>query len=226
MGLTLQTGNGSDSNDENPEIREDFYQARLKEVNAYEKNDRDKVALIFEVPHPDREELVEVGLFHSAAITSYTEETKAEADIEISDSALYRMFDRIGMVDEVEAELTARMRASEIIDSEVPDNFLTEFDGGFKADDAEPGVREREREMIASVLDAQLGDRFFRVSVVTPQGDGGSLVDKVSEVVDESDVESELLLGEDGDGGEDAIFDEEDEDLSDDLDDEKDSLGV
>jgi hypothetical protein len=225
MGLTLQTGNGSDSNNENPEIREDFYQARLKEVNAYEKNDRDKVALIFEVPHPDREELVEVGLFHSAAITSYTEETKTEADIEISDSALYRMFDRIGMVDEVEAELTARMRASEIIDSEVPDNFLTEFDGGFKADDAEPGVREREREMIAGVLDAQLGDRFFRVSVVTPQGDGGSLVDKVSEVIDREDVESDLLLGEDGDE-EDAIFDEEDEDLSDDLDDEKDSLGV
>jgi hypothetical protein len=75
MGLTLQTGNNSSQN-QNPEIREDFYQVRLKEVNAYEKSDRDRVALIFEVPHPEEDRLVEVGLFHSAAITSYTEETR------------------------------------------------------------------------------------------------------------------------------------------------------
>lgn len=215
MGLTLQTENNS-SNSENPEIREDFYQARLKEVNAYEKNDRDKVAVIFEVPHPDQEELVEVGLFHSAAITSYTDETKEEADIEISDSALYLMFERLGLVDEVEAELKIRLEASDIVGEEIPDNFLTELDGGFKADDTEPGVRERERELIADVVEAQLRDRFFRVQVETPDGDGGSLVGKVSGLVDESEVESDLLLGE-GDG-EDAIFDE-DSDMTDELDD-------
>jgi hypothetical protein len=237
MGLTINNSNSQDSNQENPELREDFYQARLKEVNAYEKDGRDKLAIIFEVyAAPDDEDsprLVEVGLFNSAAVTTYSDETKSEADIEISDSDLGALFKRLDMVEEAEAEIQARLAAASWNDhdkEDIPSGFLTEEDGGFKADDSEDHVRERERELIADVVEAQLGGEFFRVQVETPPGDGGSLVNKVSGGLDESEVddpdafESEAGDEEESGGSGDTVFD--DDEVADELDDEKDSLNA
>lgn len=206
MGLTINNSNTSDNN-ENPEIPEDYYRARFKEANPYVSSDgSDKLAIIFEVPHDG--DLVEVGLFHTAKLTTYSTDLKSDGNV--SDSDLGALFDRIDSLDGIEAELRAILEVADWFDpgtpdGEVPTGFLTEMEGGFKADAEDDSIREKERELIATAIERQLKDRFFRVQVVTPGGDGGSLVQKVSGEVSEDDVESEVLLGDDE---EEALFDE------------------
>lgn len=202
MGLTT-TSQDNSSNNENLEIPEDYYHARFKEVNPYVSSRGDeKLAFIFEVVHNG--ETVEVGNFKSAKITSYSDELKEEADIQVSDSDLAQFLERTDLLNPVSAELHARLTAADWFNEletgdEAPQDFLISAEGGFKVDNDDEQHREKEHDLLAEVLDSQLSDRFFRIQVVTPEGDGGSLVEKIKSELEEEDVDPDFPVEEEND---------------------------
>lgn len=215
MGFTTQDFDNDKENDSKPvEIPKDFYKADFKECNAYTKDDNRRLALIFEVEHDG--ETVEVGRFMSAKASTYSDEVKDNSDA--SDSHLGSLFDRTGLLEALELEISSRIQAKEWFDGEIPEGFLTEKEGGFSATDS------NEHELLANAVEAQLSGHKFSLLVVTPDGDGGSLVEDVdpvdgydytSDEQDEGSSDSEESSGSDGqdeeDEDEDVLFDEDDD---------------
>lgn len=213
MGFTTQDFENDNENDSKPvEIPKDFYEAEFKECNAYTKDDNRRLALIFEVEHDG--ETVEVGRFMSAKASTYSDEVKENSDA--SDSHLGSLFDRTGLLDALEMEISSRIQAKEWFNGEIPEGFLTEKEGGFSA------TSDNEHELLANAVEAQLSGHKFSLLVVTPDGDGGSLVEDVDPVDDydystgDSEDEAEEVNQESHDDSEDedrdVLFDDDDED--------------
>lgn len=215
MGFTTQDFDNDNENDSKPvEIPKDFYEADFKECNAYTKDDNRRLALIFEVEHDG--ETVEVGRFMSAKASTYSDEVKENSDA--SDSHLGSLFDRTGLLEALEMEISSRIQAKEWFDGEIPDGFLTEKEGGFSATDS------NEHELLANAVEAQLSGHKFSLLVVTPDGDGGSLVEDVDPVdgydytsnggPDESSSkvdDGSSDTDEQGEDQDDVLFDEDDD---------------
>lgn len=210
MGITSQDFDNDNENSKSVEIPKDFYEASFKESNAYKKDGEPRLALIFELDYEG--ETVEVGRFLTAKATTYSEQLKQDSDT--TDSDLGSIFDRICMLEDLEAEISARLQAADWYDDEVPEGFMVESEGGFNA------VNEDEAELLADAVEAQLDGKRFRVLIVSPDGNGGSLIEDVDSLIEEDPSESaESSDGgedvEDSDGEEEVIFDDDKEEKED-----------
>ena len=200
MGFTTQEFDEDEKDSKPVEIPKDFYEADFKECNAYTKDDNRRLALIFEVEHDG--ETVEVGRFMSAKASTYSDEVKENSDA--SDSHLGALFDSIGLLDALELEISSRIQAKEWFDGKIPEGFLTEKEGGFSATDS------NEHELLANAVEAQLSGHKFSLLVVTPDGDGGSLVEDV-DPVDDYDYSSGDDEEDAEDEGKDVLFDDDED---------------